>query len=378
VVRAGRLVEIPDGFSLLAPARLGPILRSPLFSPLGKLRIMLEPLIPARRGGRDESLASFVTRRLGREVLDRVAQPLAGGIYTADPNRLSVQATMPRFVEMERKYGSLVRGLRAVERSRAAQGAGTSGARWNLFVGLRSGMGTLADALAARLARSIRYGAEATALTRAGAQWKVELARGAALEADAVICAAPASAAAHLLAPHDEPLAQRLRAIGYASAAVVNLTYRESDFPEPPRTFGFVVPIAERRRIIAGSFSSLKYEGRAPDGWIIARTFLGGVMQADMMRLGDDAMIAAARDELRQLLGVAAAPSIAEVQRWPDAMPQYEVGHLDGVAQIELAAAKLPGLGLAGAAFRGVGIPDCVRSGEEAARATIERFTANP
>jgi protoporphyrinogen/coproporphyrinogen III oxidase len=378
VVRGGRLVEIPDGFSLLAPARLGPVLRSPLFSPLGKLRIMLEPLIPARRDGRDESLASFVTRRLGRQVLDRVAQPLAGGIYTADPNRLSVQATMPRFVEMERKYGSLVRGLRAAERTRAAQGAGTSGARWNLFVGMRSGMGALADALAARLERSIRYGAEAAALSRAGEKWKIELADGGLLDADAVICAAPAPAAARLIAPHDPSLAERLRAIGYASAAVVNLTYRESDFPAPPRTFGFVVPIAERRKIIAGSFSSLKYEGRAPAGWIIARAFVGGVLQADMMRLGDDRMVAAARDELRQLLGVAAEPSMAEVQRWPDAMPQYEVGHLDRVDQIERAGAKLPALELAGAAYRGVGIPDCVRSGEQAARATIERFTANP
>ncbi len=378
VVRAGRLVEIPEGFSLLAPARLGPVLKSPLFSPLGKLRIVLEPFIPARRDERDESLAAFVTRRLGREVLDRVAQPLAGGIYTADPSRLSVHATMPRFVEMERKFGSLVRGLRAAERTRAAQSAGTSGARWNLFVGLRSGMGTLAETLAARLAHSIRYGAEASALTRVGAKWKVELADGAALEADAVICAAPAPATAHLIAPHDQPLSERLRSIGYASAAVVNLTYRESDFPAPPRTFGFVVPIAERRKIIAGSFSSLKYEGRAPAGWIVARAFVGGVLQADMMQLADDQMIAAARDELRQLLGVAAAPSIAEVQRWPDAMPQYEVGHLDRVGQIERAAAQFPALVLAGAAYRGVGIPDCVRSGEEAARATIERFTANP
>jgi oxygen-dependent protoporphyrinogen oxidase len=378
VARAGRLVEIPEGFSLLAPARLAPILRSPLFSPIGKLRIMLEPFIPARRGGGDESLASFVTRRVGREVLDRVAQPLAGGIYTADPARLSIQATMPRFAEMERKYGSLVRGLRAAERTRAAQARGTSGARWNLFVTLRGGMGALAEALAARLAPSLRFGAEAAALARNGAKWNVAFADGVTLEADAVICAAPAPAAARLVAPHDPRLAERLRSIGYASAAVVNLTFRESDFPAPPQAFGFVVPIAERRKIIAGSFSSLKYEGRAPAGWIVARTFMGGVLQSDMMRLGDDQMVDAARDELRELVGVAAAPSIAEVQRWPDAMPQYEVGHLDRVAEIERAAAKLPALVLAGAAYRGVGTPDCVRSGEEAARATIERLTANP
>jgi oxygen-dependent protoporphyrinogen oxidase len=378
VARAGRLVEIPEGFSLLAPARLGPILRSPLFSPLGKLRMMLEPFIPARREGGDESLASFVTRRVGREVLDRVAQPLAGGIYTADPARLSIQATMPRFAEMERKYGSLVRGLHAAERTRAAQSAGTSGARWNLFVTLRSGIGTLAEALAARLASSLRYGTEAAALTRTGAKWNVALGDGATLEADAVICAAPAPVTARLVAPHDRRLGERLSSIGYASAAVVNMTYRETDFPSPPRAFGFVVPIAERRKIIAGSFSSLKYEGRAPAGWILVRTFMGGVLQSEMMRLGDDEMIAAACEEMRLLLGVTAAPAITEVQRWPDAMPQYEVGHLERVDEIERLAAGIPALALAGAAYRGVGTPDCIRSGQEAARATIERLTANP
>jgi oxygen-dependent protoporphyrinogen oxidase len=377
VVRDGRLVEIPEGFSLLAPARLGPVLRSEVFSPLGKLRIMLEPLVPARRTGGDESLASFVTRRLGREVLDRVAQPLAGGIYTADPERLSMQATMPRFVEMERKYGSLVRGLYAAERARAAQSAGTSGARWNLFVALRSGMGTLADTLVSRLARSLRYGAEAVALTRTGERWRVGLADGNALEADSVICAIPAYAAAKLLHPLDSDLAQRLGTISYASAAVVNLTYRESDFPTPPRTFGFVVPSAERRRIVAGSFSNLKYEGRAPAGWIIARTFLGGVLQSEMMELSDGEMIAAARAEMRLLLAVHAEPAIAEVQRWVRAMPQYEVGHLSRVEEIERGAARIPALTLAGAAYHGVGIPDCIRGGEEAARVTIERFAAN-
>jgi oxygen-dependent protoporphyrinogen oxidase len=377
VVRAGRLVEIPEGFSLLAPSRFMSVLGSPLFSTAGKLRIALEPLIPRRADSGDESLASFVTRRLGREVLDRVAQPLAGGIYTADPTRLSIGATMPRFVEMERKYGSVIRGLRAAEKARAAQSSGTSGARWNLFLSFRRGMGSLVEALQSRVGSSLRFGAEVSGIERrADSGWTVALASGERMAADAVICAAPAFAAARIVRAINPELAELLGTINYASAAVVNMAFRMEDFPTPPDAFGFVVPIAENRKIIAGSFSSLKYEGRAPEGALLARAFLGGVLQKGMMELADDEMIAAARDEFADLLGVTAAPAIAEVQRWPDAMPQYDVGHMDRIGAIERAAAEIPRFALAGAAYRGVGIPDCVRSGEEAARAIFDRIAA--
>jgi len=199
VVRCGRLVEIPAGFSLLAPARLGPVFSSPLFTPWAKLRIAMEPLIPSRREAIDESLASFVTRRLGREVLDRLAQPLASGIYTADPERLSMQATMPRFVEMERRHGSVIRGLRAAEHSREAM-KNTSGARWSLFLSLRAGVGSLAEALVARLEGSIKRGSEVTSLARDGARWRIAFADGANDSFDAIVCAAPAFAAAKLTA----------------------------------------------------------------------------------------------------------------------------------------------------------------------------------
>ncbi len=376
VVRRGRLVAIPEGFSLLAPMRLWPVLISPLFSPWGKLRIALEPRIPKREDLPDESLASFVTRRLGREVLDRIAQPLAGGIYTADPFDLSMRATMPRFLEMERQHGSLRQGMRAAEAARAAQPSGTSGARWSLFLTLRSGVSALPDALAERLEGSIRRGAEVTALERESDAWRLTLADGSQIEADAVICAAHAYAMAGLVRPIDSRLADHLSFISYASAATVNLTWRATDFPKPPDAFGFVVPSIEKRKIIAGSFSSLKFEGRAPDGFILARVFLGGVLQSEMMELSDDEMIAAARDEFRALLGVTAAPGMAEVQRWPGAMPQYALGHLGRVARMEEIATEIPGLFLAGAAFRGVGVPDCVHSGETAADAAFERLAS--
>ncbi|HTR61463.1 MAG TPA: protoporphyrinogen oxidase [Candidatus Binataceae bacterium] len=373
VVHDGKLVEIPEGFSLLAPTHLEPVMKSSIFSEEGKRRIAMEPSVAPRIDAGDESLAAFVTRRLGREVLDRVAQPLAGGIYTADPERLSMAATMPRFVEMERRYGSLIHGLQEAEKARTLKTAGTSGARWSLFLSMRTGMGSLVDALAARVSKSLRFGADVCDVSRHDDGWTVALADGNRFDTDAIICAAPAFAAARFLKSTDAALAQALGKASYASAATVNLTFRESDFPKSPNAFGFVVPIIEHRKIIAGSFSSLKFEGRAPAGTILARAFVGGVLQNDMNSLPDDAIVTAVRDEFRALLGVTAAPGIVEVQRWPDSMPQYEVGHLDRVAEIERAAARLPRFVLAGAAYRGVGIPDCIRSGEQAAQTILDQ-----
>ncbi len=384
VVRGGRLIEIPEGFSLLAPTYLGPLLRSPLFSTAGKLRIMIELLIPRRRTIEDESLGAFVRRRLGREVLARVAQPLAGGIYTADPEMLSVAATMPRFVEMERQYGSVIRGLRAAARARDGEARGTSGARWSLFLSFKDGIRTMVDALVGRLEGSINYGAEVVALARtedahdandAARRWRLGFRDGTSFDADAVVCAAPAFAIAPILQSINPELAAMLSAIAYASAATVNLAFRAVDFPEAPAAFGFVVPVAERRRIIAGSFSSLKFAGRAPARMILARVFLGGALQGEMMALSDAEMIAAARDEFASLLGVTAEPALTCVRRWPESMPQYAVGHLARVAEIERAVVAIPGLALAGAYLRGVGIPDCIASGEQAAERIFSRLT---
>lgn len=391
VVRGGRLIEIPEGFSLLAPTYFGPLIMNPLFSVPGKLRIMMEPLIPRRRSIEDESLGAFVRRRLGRQVLARIAQPLAGGIYTADPELLSVRATMPRFVEMERRHGSVIRGLRAAARARNAEARDTSGARWSLFLSFKGGIRTLVDALVSHLEGSINYGAEVVALERAAGipdstgtaaessrPWRLRFRDGASFEADAVVCAAPAFVTAPLLQSVDGELAGILSAIKYASAATVNLAFRAADFPQPLAAFGFVVPTAERRRIIAGSFSSLKFAGRAPAGMILARVFLGGALQSEMMALSDDEMIAAARDEFASLLGVKAEPALTCVRRWPESMPQYAVGHLTQVDKIERTVATIPGLALAGAYLRGVGIPDCIASGERAAEIIFSHLAAHP
>jgi oxygen-dependent protoporphyrinogen oxidase len=249
-------------------------------------------------------------------------------------------------------------------------------------VSFKNGAGALIDALAARLGGSIKYGARVTALERPGnradsvPRWRLRFADGSTADADAIICAAPAYAIAPLLAPHHPELAAMLTRIGYASAATVNMAFRETDFPKLPAGFGFVAPIGEHRRIIAGSFSSLKFAGRAPTGMILARVFLGGALQAEMMGLDDAAMVSAARAEFAALLGVSAEPAIGYVRRWPEAMPQYAVGHLGRVTEIERAAAMLDGVQLAGAYLRGVGIPDCVHGGETAAEAAFAELQA--
>jgi oxygen-dependent protoporphyrinogen oxidase len=277
---------------------------------------------------------------------------------------------------MERRHGSVVKGMRAAESAQASRNSEISGARWSMFQSFRNGMATLPEALAARLGGSIRKGAEVVGMSPNGEAWRLALASGDSIDVDAVICAAPAYAASRIVAAIAPTAGKMLGEISYASAATVNLTFRESDFDRPPRAFGFVVPAIEHRRIIAGSFSSFKFEGRAPAGAILARAFVGGEMSREMMRLGDDEIVAAVRDEFRALLGVSAAPGFAEVRRWPDSMPQYEVGHLTRVAEIERIVAEIPSFAIAGAAYRGVGIPDCIRSGEAAADAIFAKLSA--
>jgi oxygen-dependent protoporphyrinogen oxidase len=361
----GRLHPLPEGFQLLAPTAIRPFVTSSLFSLSGKLRMALDLVLP-RGGGEDESLGAFVRRRLGAEALERVAQPLVAGIYTADPDELSLTATMPRFVELERTERSIILGLRRAGRRTPLPG--TSGARWSLFVTFAGGMEELIDTLAARLPGGAAVTKQrVTALERAGAGWRAVTADGGRFEADRVIVATEAHATARLARYLDPALATLLEEIPYASAATVSLGYRRADVPHALDGFGFVVPRGERRALLAGTFSSVKYPGRAPEGHVLIRGFLGGMLNVTMLAEDDAALVARARAELRQALGIAAEPVLTRLSRWPASMPQYHVGHLARVETIERLVTGLPGLALAGAAYRGVGIADCVRSGETAA-----------
>jgi len=366
----GRLHPLPDGFQLLAPTAMRPFVTSSLFSLPGKLRMALDLVLP-RGHADDESLGAFVRRRLGAEALERVAQPLVAGIYTADPDDLSLAATMPRFLEVERRDRSIILGLRrALAR---APLPGTSGARWSLFVTFAGGMEELVVTLAARLPPGAAVLKQrVSALAREGERWRVRTAEGGAFDAERVIVATEAHATARLVRYLDPALANLLGEIPYSSAATISLGYRRADVPHPLDGFGFVVPRSEGKALLAGTFSSVKYPGRAPAGHVLLRGFLGGMLNAAILTEDDGALVSRARAELREALGITAEPVLTRLHRWPASMPQYRVGHLARAEAIEHAAAALPGLALAGAAYRGVGIADCVRSGEAAAERMVQ------
>jgi oxygen-dependent protoporphyrinogen oxidase len=324
--------------------------------------------LPRRRanGVADESLASFVRRRLGREALERMAQPMVGGIYTANPETLSLRATLPRFLDMERDHRSLIL---AMLRKGRAQSRGTSGARYSLFLSFDRGMEVLVQALAAAIAPrcDIRLDTRVDSLIWDAASWTIRTKTGQTLEADAICLAVPAHVAARLLSGVDKGLAGRLDQISYASTATINLAYPRAAISHPLDGFGFVVPFVERRSLIACTFSSVKFSGRAPDDHVLLRAFAGGALQPEVFALDEPEMLRRVESDLRELLGISEAPLFAEVAKWANSMPQYEVGHLDRVAQIENEVSQIPLLALAGNAYRGAGIPDCIQSGERAA-----------
>ncbi|MBI5507096.1 MAG: protoporphyrinogen oxidase [Deltaproteobacteria bacterium] len=381
VALGNKLHPIPEGFYMMAPSRLTPFVLTRLFSPAGKARMALDLLLPRRTDGADESLGDFVRRRLGREALERAAQPMVGGVYTADPDKLSLRATMPRFLEMERKHRSLIVAMAATRRRAMGSSAGgaaegsAAGPRYSLFISLDKGLSVLPERLCELLpAGALRTGAMVERIERSEvpgtARWVVQT-LGERIEADAVCLATPAHASARIVESVAPELARSLNSIEYASSATVNLVYRRADIAHALDGFGFVVPAVERRTLLACTFSSIKYAGRAPSGKVLIRAFVGGALFPEACEMSDEAMTAGIRKDLGELLGVRAQPSDLLITRWPRSMPQYNVGHLGRVAHIDDEASRLPGLALAGAAFGGVGIPDSVRSGEAAAERLV-------
>ncbi|HUY26716.1 MAG TPA: protoporphyrinogen oxidase [Candidatus Binataceae bacterium] len=360
ILHSKRLHEIPDGLMMGAPTRLSPMLASPLFSTVGKLRIALEPLVARRGIADDESLAHFIERHFGRQLLERLVGPLIGGIFGGDPHELSARATMPQMVELERQWRSLALALRAARpRQRGATGRRPS------MLTLRGGMQTLSDALIARLAAVVHSGTEVTAIRRDSGRWRLSMAGGGEFFADAVICAAPAWITARLCRTIDKDLAELLGSIHYNSVATVNLGYNTMPACRLPAGTGFVTSRDDQRLLTAVSFSSAKFENRAPRGGLLVRAFFG---DGPARELTEAELLDRARRELADILGLVAAPVLTHVSRLIRAMPCYGVGHQQRVARAEARAAALEGFILAGAAYRGVGVPDCIISGEAAAR----------
>jgi len=374
----GRTVPVPQGFRLLAPGRLAGILGSPLLSPVGKLRVLAERLVRPRRTGAEESLEAFATRRLGREAFERLVQPLAAGIWTADPAKLGMEAACPEFLALERQWGSLGAGERARLAATSEAGEAT-GARYGQFVTFANGMETLPRRLVERLeGRGVDIvSARAERLFRDASGWNVVVAPAGAgatsvLAADAVIVAVPPAAAAVLLAAVDPAAAAELAGIACAGSAIVSLGWQRDAVAHPLDAAGLVVPRVAGRRALAISFSSSKFPHRAPAGCVLVRVFLGGALDPDALALDDDALVALARHEAAVLLGASGEPLVVQVDRWVGVMPQYHVGHAARIDLLEAALAAHPGLALAGAAYRGVGIPQVIASGRAAAERVVQ------
>lgn len=388
VLFRGQPVPVPQGFQLLVPGEIWPILTTPLLTPWGKLRLLFEWFLPAGPAQTDETLAHFVRRRFGEEALDRLVQPLVGGIYTSNPEELSLAATLPRYLDQERKFGSLIRAARSRKKVKSDD-PHSSGARYGLFAGLKQGMGQLTAELSSRVHSrcTMRYqtGVAAVSLFKPAtlprlmgeeARFQVQLTEGEPIPFDAVIITTPAYRAARLIEGWNVSFAEALRTIDYASSAIVITGHSLSQIEHPLDSFGVVIPHAERRQILAVSFSSRKFPNRAPAGRVLLRTFVGGAMQPHLNELDDEALGILVRKELRDILGVKGPPDFTQVVRYPRGMPQYTLGHLDRVAEIERRMQSYPGLELAGNAYHGVGVPDAIASGEQAALRVFAELSA--
>jgi oxygen-dependent protoporphyrinogen oxidase len=369
----GRLQPLPEGLMLIAPTRLGPLLRNRLLSWPGKIRLGLEYVLPPRPTAGDESLAGFVRRRCGHEALEKIAAPLLAGIYAGSLEHMSLLATFPRLRELEIKHGGLMRGMLAQRRQMRQQAA--AGARPTpLFMAPRGGMADIVEALSARLDHvAVLSGVTVQHLVpRLGdasppVTYDVVLAQAPALQAHAVVLATPAHVTARLVGGFHAKLAEALQAIPYVSTATVSLAFRRADVPHALDGFGFLVGGREPCRLIGATWTSTKFPHRAPTGHALIRSFLGGAGREHLVSLDDAALVQAVREELQAVLGITARPQLARVFRWEKANPQYLVGHLERVEAMEKMLAPYPGLFLTGSAYRGVGVPDCIHQGRQAA-----------
>ncbi len=373
VVRRGRLHLLPDGFLMLAPTKLWPMATTPILSPLGKLRAGLELFMPARKDDVDESMAQFIRRRLGKEVFERLVEPLVSGVYAADMEKLSVLATLPRFREMERDHGSLIRAMqKQLAANRSAKLSEQSGARYSMFVTLREGLSSLCDSLANRLSTdALRLKSNITKLTKLpNGSWNLKFEQNEActeMSYDRLILASGAQEAATLLQSVSPELSSKLGSIHHEGTSIATFAFDAGQMKQSVRGMGFVVPKIEKSPILAGSFSSLKYEHRAPSGKLLIRIFAGGARAPEFAEMPEAKLVPILFGEMKKILRIEGEPLFTTVAHWPRTMPQYHVGHRELVREIESLAESDPAFALAGNAFHGVGIPNCIKSGFDAA-----------
>ncbi len=389
VLYNGSLREFPEGMVTLSPSQSLPLLMSPLLSWAGKFRLVMEPFIAkAATGGTDESLASFFQRRFGVEVFERLIEPLMTGIYAGDAEQLSLKATFPRFLDFEQQYGSIIKGMLASRRQRMKTKLDTN-ARLTTFVTLRGGLAEMVRALVASLERIgkekmlLRTGVKVTGLTKLvsgkNPKYEVKLRSGESLISDAVVLATPAFTAADLLMAIDKGITDQLRYIPYTSTATVSLAYPVASLSHAHSLngFGFVIPRVENRLLVASTWTSTKWAHRSPSDHVLIRCYLGGVGREDVVFRDDQDIVHLVRKELRDILDITADPALSRIYRWKNAIPQYLVGHLDRLVEIEKRLIQYPGLCVTGSAYRGVGLPDCIHEGDLTAKKIVDYFLAS-
>jgi oxygen-dependent protoporphyrinogen oxidase len=390
VVRRGKLYPIPVGFSMLQPTRLSAVLQSPILSPMGKARLLAEQFIASKSPVGDESLESFAIRRLGREVFDRLVEPIICGIFTAKPDHLSMQAALPQFLAMEREYGSLIGAARALRKANPENSSArdASGARYDIFAAPANGMSNWIGQLVGAMPANVKFRSNHRLLglrkNPANSRWDLTISVGSefedklSAEFDGCVIALNAPRAGDVLETELPSVAAELSQIEYASSAIAVFGIPAESVPESAKCFGIVVPRIENRDVLAISFSSLKYPGRCPQDTIIARVFIGGAMRPDLFDKNDSDLEQIAWQETTDLLPLRSLPEPrwSRIVRWPRSMPQYSVGHVERVKRINQALTDVPTLKLCGNGYQGVGIPQSIHSGELAATALSAHFTA--
>jgi oxygen-dependent protoporphyrinogen oxidase len=366
VLNKGRLLPLPEGLAMMIPSDVPSILRSRLISWFGKTRMGLDFLLPPHRLNGDESLGSFVSRRLGREAYENLIEPLMSGIYAGDGDQLSLASTFPYLRDLEAKYGSLARGAIEMRKKMNANGQKVQGSR-SAFLTPTTGLAEIVEALVERLKSNVdlRLNTRVIRITRPDLRhstFDLELETGETLEADVLILATPAYISGQLLASFDPELGSTLQSIPYASTATVSLAYRLSDVPRDLDGYGYVIPRREGRKALACTWTSTKFPHRAPEGYALIRVFIGRAGQD--IPWDENELLDVAKEELELTLGITAEPLVSRVFMWDKAMPQYNLGHPEILKGIDTALEKHPGLALAGNGYRGIGIPDCIHSGE--------------
>ena len=369
VWKHGRLIALPDGLMMMVPTKVLPLAATGLIGWGTKVRMGLELLRAPRVGAGDESVAEFIEEHYGAEAVDYLAEPLLAGIYGGSPSELSVRSVLPRFVELAQRHGSLTRGVLA-ERAKMRSNAD---APPPLFRTLKGGLGQMVAGVTAAIRGKTQVRqARAEAIARAGGTFRVQVG-GNWLTADRIVVACEAHSAGAILAGIDGRVAELLAGVPYSSSMTVALGFDAADLGSLPRGFGFLVPKKERRRLVACTWVGTKFSYRVPDGKVVARCFLGGTSDPGVLAESDEAVIAAVTAELRDIAGVIARPRFTRIFRWPRSMAQYPVGHGERLSEIEARVAAIPGLYLAGNAYQGIGIPDCIRMGRAAAEGILRR-----